>query len=175
MTTDSGATEPSAEDAPVFSTVSDPISQPMRHREALAKPSRLGNKQAAITSMRHRLGMGIESALERSKQPRENVGTNRAELWVEKADTLRWPRSLLRALAHLLTYNITVDVMNGRLSQKVSARMVLEGLQGPEFTAVRTAEVKELSDELRNEGVALWEAPDVEEAVFDDADDEENW
>lgn len=68
--------------------------------EGTAAPSSLARKQEAIARMTKRLGMGIETALEQSMQPKENVGVG-AEVWVEKADVLAWPRRLLGALAHV--------------------------------------------------------------------------
>lgn len=63
--------------------------------------------------------------------------------------------------------------MNNRLGQKVNARMEREELQGPQYSAVRVWEVKELGTELKAEGVSLWQPLEVQEAVHKETDGED--
>ncbi|GAB1730688.1 hypothetical protein NU195Hw_g419t1 [Hortaea werneckii] len=129
--------EPSLEEA-VFSTAQ--MSNPGK--------ASLAAKFQFLDKIRTRLGRDIDELLLKRIQPAEKVGRDE---WQSK-EPIHWKKGLLKAIAKLVWYQVTIQEINTWLSATVDARQQREGRSGPGNAAVREKEVYKVINDVKAMG-----------------------
>lgn len=115
----------------------------------------------AIQLIHRRLGSGIDEYLDDRLQPNEVVHG----AYVPRPPE-NWKGVLLKALAKLVWWRVTKEMVNNKLLAIVTARMQREKKEGIRFMAVREKEVYEALNHFREMG-CVQETPDGEDVDSD--------